>query len=112
MTGLLIRWLINALGLLLIANVIENVTLEGFAAALVAALVLGIANAFVRPILLILTLPLNILTLGLFTIVLNGFILYMVASVVNGFHIEGFWAAIIATILLSLISAIANKIIK
>lgn len=112
MTGLLIRWVINALGLLLIANIIENITLQGFGAALIAVVVLGIANAVIRPILLLLTLPLNILTLGLFTFVVNGFILYMVASVVDGFQINGFLAAIVATILLSLISALANKLVK
>ncbi|WP_028306677.1 phage holin family protein [Desulfitibacter alkalitolerans] len=112
MTGLLVRWVINALGLLLIANIIENITLQGFGAALIAVLVLGIVNAVIRPILLLLTLPLNILTLGLFTFVVNGFILYMVASVVDGFQINGFLAAIVATILLSLISALANKLVK
>ena len=112
MTGLLIRWVINALGLLLIANVIEGISLQGFGAALVAILVLGVANAVVRPILLILTLPLTIITLGLFTFVLNGFILYMVASVVNGFNVAGILPAIIATILLSIISAVANKLVK
>lgn len=112
MTGLLVRWVINALGLLLIANIIENVSLEGFGAALISVLVLGIVNAVIRPILLLLTLPLNILTLGLFTFVVNGFILYMVASVVDGFQINGFLAAIVATILLSLISALANKLVK
>jgi len=110
--GLLIRWVINALGLLLIANVIGGISLQGFDAALVAILVLGIANAIVRPILRILTLPLTIITLGLFTFVLNGFILYMVASVVNGFQIDSILAAIIATILLSLISSVANTLIK
>ena len=112
MTGLLVRWVINALGLLLIANIIENITLQGFGAALIAVLVLGIVNAVIRPILLLLTLPLNILTLGLFTFVVNGFILYMVASVVDGFQINGFLAAIVATILLSLISTLANKLVK
>ena len=112
MTGLLIRWVINALGLILIANIIEGVSLQGFSAALIAILVLGVANAVIRPILRILTLPLTIITLGLFTFVLNGFILYMVASVVNGFQIDGFLAAIIATILLSLVSAVANALVK
>ena len=111
MKGLLIRWVINALGLLLIANVIEGISLEGFDAALVAILVLGVANAVVRPILRILTLPLTIITLGLFIFVLNGFILYMVASVVTGFQIDNILAAIVATILLSLISGVANKVI-
>jgi len=112
MTGLLIRWVINALGLVLIANIIAGVSLHGFGAALVAILVLGVANAIIRPILLILTLPLNVITLGLFTFILNGFILYMVASVVSGFQIDGFFSAVVATILLSIISAVTNKIIK
>ena len=112
MTGLLIRWVISALGLLLIANVIEGISVQGFGAALVAILVLGVANAVVRPILRVLTLPLTIITLGLFTFVLNGLILYMVASVVYGFQVDGFLPAIVATILLSIISALANKLVN
>ena len=112
MIGLLIIWIINALGLLLIANFIEGVTLQGFEAALVAAFVLGVANAFVRPILRILTLPLTMITLGLFTFVLNGLILYVVASVVNGFQIDGILTAIVVAFLLSLISTVANSIVR
>ena len=112
MTGLVIRWLITALGLLLIANFTEGIILQDFTTALMVVLVLGIANAVIRPILRILTMPLTIITLGLFTFVLNAFILYMAAFVVAGFHIDGFFTAIIAAFLLSLVSVVAGKLIN
>lgn len=110
--GLLLRWIINALSLLLTAHVIQGIEVQGFFAALIAVLVLGIANAIIRPILIFLTLPLNIMTLGLFTFVINGFILYMVGAVVEGIEISGFLAALAGTILLSVISSLANKLIR
>ncbi len=112
MVGLLLRWIINALSLLLTAHVIQGIEVQGFFAALIAVLVLGIANAIIRPILIFLTLPLNIMTLGLFTFVINGFILYMVGAVVEGIEISGFLAALAGTILLSVISSLANKLIR
>lgn len=112
MVGLLLRWIINALSLLLTAHVIQGIEVQGFLAALIAVLVLGIANAIIRPILIFLTLPLNIMTLGLFTFVINGFILYMVGAVVEGIEISGFLAALAGTILLSVISSLANKLIR
>lgn len=110
--GLLMRWLISALTLIIVANVIEGVQISGLSSALIAILVLGIANAVIRPILLILTLPINIITLGLFTFVINAIILYMVASVVTGFEISGFLDAVIGTILLSLMGSLVNMLVK
>jgi putative membrane protein len=112
MTGLLIRWIINALALVLISQVIEGVRVDGLGAAFVAAAVLGILNAVLRPILLILTLPITILTLGLFALLLNGFMLYLAGSVVRGFHVEGFWSAVFGALFLSVISWIANAFIN
>jgi putative membrane protein len=112
MPGFVIRWVINAVALLLISQVIRGIEVDGIVAALAAAAVLGIFNAVLRPVLLILTLPLTILTLGLFALVLNGFMLYLVGSLVKGFSVHGFWAAVFGAILLSLVSGVANAFIS
>jgi putative membrane protein len=112
MPGFVIRWVINAVALLLISQVIRGIEVDGVVAALAAAAVLGIFNAVLRPILLILTLPLTIVTLGLFALVLNGFMLYLVGSVVKGFSVHGFWSAVFGAILLSLVSGVANAFIN
>ncbi len=112
MPGFLIRWLINAVALLLISRVIRGIEVEGVVAALAAAAVLGIFNAVLRPILLILTLPLTLLTLGFFALVLNGFMLYLVGTLVRGFSVHGFWAAVFGALLLSMVSGLANAFIN
>ncbi|MGA8056497.1 MAG: phage holin family protein [Burkholderiales bacterium] len=101
---LLLRWIINALALMALPYLFDSIRIETVQVALVAALVLGLVNALIRPILLILTLPINILTLGLFTFVLNGLLLWGVAHFVKGFTIAGFWPAVFGAIVLSLIS--------
>ncbi len=112
MPGFLIRWLINAVALLLISRVIRGIEVEGVVAALAAAAVLGIFNAVLRPILLILTLPLTLLTLGFFALVLNGFMLYLVGTLVRGFSVHGSWAAVFGALLLSMVSGLANAFIN
>ncbi|MEW6522435.1 MAG: phage holin family protein [Bacillota bacterium] len=114
MTHLLARWLINALALLFTANLLrEHIILEGFTAALVAAALLGIVNAIIRPVLLFLALPINILSLGLFTFVINGFMLVIVSNVVNGFElVGGFLWAVIAAAVLSLISSLISSVLR
>lgn len=112
MPGFVIRWVINAVALLLISQVIRGIEVDGIVAALAAAAVLGVFNAVLRPVLLILTLPLTIVTLGLFALVLNGFMLYLVGSLVKGFSVHGFWAAVFGAILLSLVSGVANAFIS
>lgn len=111
MRGILIRWLVTALSLLLTAYIIEGIQVRDFSSALVAALVLGIVNALIRPIFLILTLPINILTLGLFTLVINAAILLIVARTVKGFSVTGFWPAFLGAIVLSLISTALNALL-
>ncbi len=110
--GILIRWLVNAGGLLLISYAIEGIEVGGIVPALIAAAVLGIINAIIRPILLILTLPINLLTLGLFTFILNGAMLALTAQVVRGFSVSGFWSAVLGALLLSLISGILSFFIE
>jgi putative membrane protein len=104
MIRLLVVWLINALALVAVAYLMPSIEVASFGAALVAALVLGLVNAFVRPILVLLTLPVTILTLGLFIFVLNGLLFWMVGSWLQGFWVAGFWAGVLGAIVFSLIS--------
>ena len=104
MIRLLIVWLINAVALIAVAYLMPGIAVSSFGAALVAALVLGLVNAFVRPILVLLTLPVTILTLGLFIFVLNGLLFWMVGSWLQGFEVAGFWSAVFGAIVFSIIS--------
>lgn len=112
MKGLLIRWVINSLALVLVSQVIKGIEVDHLFAAFVAAAVLGVINAVLRPILLLLTLPITILTLGLFALVINGLMLYIAGSVVEGFHVSGFWAPVFGALFLSAVSWIANAFIS
>src|SRR3989339_1173758 len=105
---LIFRWLINAIALLLVANIVPGFGVSTFYTALIAALVLGLANALIRPILLVLTLPINILTLGLFTFVLNALMVWFVSTIVNGFTVEGFVPAFLAALFLWVVSLGTN----
>ncbi len=111
MKGLALRWLLNALALLFTAWLMPGIEIKGFGAALIAALVLGVVNAVIRPIVLFFTLPLNILTLGLFTLVINALMLLIAKSVVNGFIVSGFWAAFFGSIVLTVISGLLSAVI-
>lgn len=111
MKGLAMRWLLNAVALLVTAWLVPGMQINGFGAALIAALVLGIVNAIIRPVILFFTLPLTILTLGLFTLVINAFMLLIVRSVVNGFMVSGFWAAFFGSIVLTIASGLLSAII-
>ena len=104
MIRLLIVWLINALALMAVAYLMPSIEVSSFGAALVAALVLGLVNAIVRPVLVLLTLPVTILTLGLFIFVLNGLLFWMVGSWLQGFEVAGFWPAVFGAIVFSIIS--------
>jgi putative membrane protein len=112
MNGILIRWIINALALVLMSHVIKGIEVDHLLAAFVAAAVLGVINAVLRPILLLVTLPITIVTLGLFVFVINGLMLYIAGSVVEGFHVSGFWASVFGALFLSVISWIANAFIN
>jgi putative membrane protein len=104
MWGLLLRWIVNALGLWMTSAIVSGIHVSGPLPLFFAALVLGILNAVLRPTLLILTLPINLLTLGLFTLLINGLMLRLTGVVVSGFHVEGFWAALAGALLLSFFS--------
>ncbi len=101
---ILVAWLINALALFLLPYVFPWVTVDSMGAALIAALVLGLVNALIRPILFLLTLPVTILTLGLFILVINGLLFWWVGSFLEGFRVSGFWSGVFGTIVYSLIT--------
>lgn len=111
MTSLLLRWLLNALALLAVAYLYPGVRVESFFAAAIAALALGLANALIRPILVILTLPVTIVTLGLFLFVINALLFWLVAEIVKGFSVQGFMAALIGSLLYSLITLVVSWVI-
>lgn len=108
MLTLIARWIVNAAALLLVAYLYPGVQVESFWAALAAALVLGLVNAVIRPILIILTLPVTLLTLGLFIFVINAGLFWLVAEIVHGFHVTGFGAAFLGSILYSVITLITS----
>ena len=110
--NVLLRWAMNAGALLLIANYVPGMGVSGFYAALLVILVLGLVNALIRPIVIFLTLPINILTLGLFTFVINAFMFWFVSTVVKGFEIDGFVPAAIGAVLLTLVSWIVGSFLK
>lgn len=103
-----IRWLINTAGIVFAAYLVRGIYVEDFLTALVAAGVLGVINVLIRPILLLLTLPLNILTLGLFTFILNGFIFYFIGNVVKGMAVANFWSAFFGALIISIVNGIAH----
>lgn len=111
MRGLLFRWVVNAGGLLLVSALFDGVHVAGVGWAFVAALFLGVFNALIRPVVLILTLPLNIVTLGLFTFVVNGLMLWLTGKLLAGFSVEGFWAAVGGALVMSLISFLTSSFI-
>jgi putative membrane protein len=105
---LLIIWLINTLTLLIIAQILPGFAFSGFWSALITSLILGFVNATVRPLLLLITLPVNLLTLGLFTFVINALMILLVSSIVKGFSVDNFSTAFIAALLLWIISFLTN----
>ncbi len=105
---LIIRWIINAAALILVAYFVPGVEIQSFYAALIAALILGLINAIIRPIIILLTLPINIITLGLFTLIINAFMLWFASTIVKGFEVQNFVAALLAAILLWAVSLITN----
>lgn len=104
MKGIFIRWLILTAAIMVASYVLDGIQVKGFFTALFAAAILGILNAFFRPILIILTLPINILSLGLFTFIINAMLLKMASGVISGFEVYGFWSAVFGSLLISLVS--------
>ncbi len=109
--GILISWIISALVIFSIAYVLPGVHVASFTTALVVALILGIVNAFLKPVLIILTLPINILTLGLFTLVINAVLILLVSSLVPGFIVDGFLWALVFGIILSIANTFMHTLL-
>lgn len=111
MLSLLLVWLLNSVALLVVAYILPGVAVASFGSAMIAALVIGLLNMLVKPILVFLTLPITILTLGLFLLVLNALLFWLAGSVLSGFKVNGFWWAVIGALLYSLISGLLTSLI-
>ncbi|MEX0917684.1 MAG: phage holin family protein [Candidatus Paceibacterota bacterium] len=112
MTYIITRVLLNALALLLAAYLIPGILVDNIYIAIIAAILLGLLNLTLKPILFVLTLPITILTLGLFAFVLNAFIFLFVASFVDGFDVDGFVAALLGSLVVSVVSAVGGKMLS
>lgn len=110
----LLHWVIVAASIALTANVVNGIKVNGFGPAMIAAVVLGVLNIFLKPILILLTLPLTVLTFGLFLLVVNAIVISLCGAFVPGFEVKGFWAALVGAVLISVFSwigdAVASKI--
>jgi len=108
---LLLVWVINALALIIITHLIPSIQINGFGTAMIVAVVLGLLNASLRWVLIILTLPVNILTLGLFTLVINALMFWLCATLLKGFEVSGFWSAFFGSLLYSAVSWLLSAVI-
>lgn len=109
--NIIIQWILSAVAVIITAYILPGVDVKGFVSALVVALIIGLLNAFIRPVLLILTLPINILTLGLFTFVINAIIIMLASYFSPGFEVDGFLWALLFSIVLSLVGAVLDRVI-
>jgi putative membrane protein len=108
---LLIAWFINALSLLALPYLFDSIRVDSLYTAMIVAAVLGLVNVFIRPLLVVLTLPITILTLGLFILVINGLMFWFVASFIEGFAVGGFWPAVFGALVYSLISWLCSTLL-
>jgi putative membrane protein len=104
----ILHWLLRALAVMITAYLLPGIVVKSFFVALVVAVVLGLFNTILKPILIVLTLPINILTLGLFTLVINAALILLASSLVPGFAVNGFWWALIFSLILSLVNGVLN----
>ena len=111
MIRLLIVWVLNAVALMAVAYFMPQIKVTSFVSALIAAFALGAVNTLIRPVLTLLTLPISVLTLGFFYLVINGLLFWMVGKMLNGFSVDGFWAAVFGGLLYGLISWLLSLII-
>jgi len=110
--NILFRWLANAGVLLLMAYYLPGIFVSGWYAALITALVLGLVNAVIKPVLVILTLPVNLITLGLFTLVINALLFWFVSTFIQGFVVSGFWPAFWGALILTVVSWLLSSLLK
>jgi putative membrane protein len=109
---LIVKWLLSAAALLAVAHFYSGVEVKTFTAALIAAVVIGLLNTFIRPVLVILTLPVTVLTLGLFMFIINALMFWAAASLLDGFHVNGFVAALIGSVLYSLMGIVIESALE
>lgn len=109
--GIIITLILNTIAVFVTSSILPGIRLDGWTSALILAVVLGVINAFIRPILLILTLPINILTLGLFTFVIMGLMVLLASAIVPGFHVDGFWWAVAFAIILAVVNSFLGMLI-
>ncbi|MGC9965380.1 MAG: phage holin family protein [Syntrophobacteraceae bacterium] len=112
MNGLLVRWLLLTISIIVTSYLVDGIHVTSFFSAFFAAAVLGILNALFRPLLIVITLPINILTLGLFTFVINALLLKMVSGVVPGFYVQGFLSAVFGSLIISLVSWLLSSFVN
>lgn len=112
MKGLAVRWVILAGAIMVASYLLDGIVITGFFPALGAAAVLGILNAFLRPVLIILTLPINILSFGLFTFIINALLLKMVSGVIPGFDVHGFWTAVWGSLIITVVNWLLHSFIN
>jgi len=110
--GIIVRWALNAVALWIVAQLISGFSITGLPTLLWTAALLGLVNALIRPILLLVTLPLNLLTLGLFTFVINALMLLLVDALVSGFDIAGFGTALLAAVLLAIVGGLLSWLVR
>ena len=110
--GLLLRWLILTVAIIIASYLLQGIHIDDFFSALFAAAILGILNTMLRPILIILTLPINILTFGLFTFIINALMLKMASGVIPGFEVHGFWTAVFGALIIGIISWLLNSFVS
>ncbi len=110
--SLLLVWILNAVSLLIVAYLLPGITVASFGSALIAALVLGLLNTLVKPLLILLTLPITIVTLGLFLLVLNALVFWFVGSILKGFSVDGFWWAVLGALVYSLVSGLLSGLLS
>ncbi|MBI5588629.1 MAG: phage holin family protein [Deltaproteobacteria bacterium] len=111
MINIVLRMIILTAGVFLAAYLVPGISVVGYGPAIKAAILLGILNIFIKPLVIILTLPINLLTLGLFTLIINGFLLWFVGNVVSGFSVAGFFTAILGAVVISVFSILLNRFI-
>jgi len=112
MFSLILIWILNAVALLAVAYILPGIAVASFGSALIAALVLGLLNTLVKPVLVLLTLPITVITLGLFLLVLNALLFWFAGSVLKGFRVDGFWWAVIGALAYSVISGLLSMIVR
>jgi len=108
---LILVWILNAVALLIVAYILPGITVASFGSALIAALVLGLLNTLVKPVLILLTLPITVVTLGLFLLVLNALVFWFAGSVLKGFQVNGFWWAMLGALVYSIVSGLLSRLL-